>query len=497
MSNLPGVIAPVPWKPHDYQLKATRWVLQHGCSGLFLDPGLGKSSIALAAIKTLRRTKAMPEKQGFLLIGPLRPIYNVWDGNNPESEPRKWTDFNMLTTTLLHGDRKDEALKKRSDIYLINPDGLEWLVSRVRPGSAAWPFYGLIVDESTMFKHANTNRFGLLKSLLPFFQRRVILTGYPAPNGLMDLFGQIYILDLGNALGRYITHYRRSYFNPTGYGGYTWVPQEGAEERIYKRVEPLVLRMSEKDYLKLPRLVGALAHEKTKPNLIRIKLPPKARKAYDQLEEIFFLELESGSVTASNAGVKSVKLRQVANGGIYIDKGGEELQPGGKRMWQLIHEAKSDAVAGLLEELSGRPAAIAFEFAHDLERLRMHRDLKNIPAIGEGSIKDDTLLARDFNAGKFPGLFVNPASFARGSNMQAGADALIWHSNTYNYEFYDQLIRRFWRQGRKRPFFVHHIIAEDTVDLAMTYAINRKSKTQGGLLDALRNYSFRRPRRSS
>ncbi len=488
---------PQKWTPEPYQLKACSWLLKHYCAGLFLDPGLGKTSISLAAIKTLRRTGEMPKDQGMLVIAPLRPVYNVWDGSNPDSEPRKWSDFNGLRTAVLHGPEKDQRLGQPADAYIMNPDGLGWLEEAIRRRKR-FPFYGLVVDESTDFKHANTVRFGLLKSMLRKFQRRWILTGTPAPNGLLDLFGQIYILDLGNALGPYITHYKRTYFTPLGfgYGGYGTVAlQEGAEEKIYKRIEPLILRMSEQDYLKLPRLVGAIGHRDTKPSLVKIKLPAKARAAYDQLEELFFADLEDGSITASNAGVKTIKLRQVTNGGIYLDKGGEEADRRGLRKWSLVHEAKSEAVAELLEELSGRGAAIAFEFHHDLERMRRHSELKNIPAIGEGSIKDDVLLARDLNSGKLKGVFVNPASFSRGSNMQAGADALIWHSMTYNWEHYNQLIRRFWRKGRTRPFFVYHVIAEDTVDLAMIHALRSKIRTERGLLDALRAYSFRRPRR--
>jgi SNF2 family DNA or RNA helicase len=487
-----GSVQPIKWTPKDYQLKGVKWLLSHAGAGLFLDPGLGKTSITLAALKILRAEGDL--RNGALVIAPLRPIYNVWDRENPESETSKWLDFNDLKVEVLHGDDKDKALRKKADIYLINPDGLSWLFSKVKVGH----FDILVVDESTMFKHANTLRFKLLREYLPHFKRRWILTGTPSPNGLIDLFGQIYIIDLGNAIGRYITHYRRTFFQPTGYGGYTWMPQENAEERIYRRIEPLVLRMSEKDYLKLPPLIGALVNSK-QPSLIKIQLPPRAMQKYLQLEDLFFLELEEGSVTAVNAAVKSMKLRQVANGGIYLDKGSEEAAGGyssrANRKWSLVHDAKTEAVVELLDDLDGRASVIAYEFNHDIARLRMHKRLKNIPAIGEGSLRDDTLLANDWNNGKLQELLVNPASFSRGSNMQRGGDALIFHSLIYNFEYYDQLIRRFWRQGRKRPFYVHHIFAEHTIDSAMVSSINRKNKVQKGLLDALRQYSFRRPSR--
>src|SRR5260221_12649757 len=180
-STLPQDSAPLKWVPEPYMVKAGSWLLKHASAGLFLDPGLCKTSISLAAIKTLRRTGELPEKQGFLVIAPLRPMYNVWDGSNPDSEPRKWLEFNGLRTAVLHGPEKDRRLRQPADLYLVNPDGLSWLLSSTSP--SRWPFYGLLGDESTDFKHSNTLRFKLLRSVLPHFRRRWILTGTPAPNG--------------------------------------------------------------------------------------------------------------------------------------------------------------------------------------------------------------------------------------------------------------------------------------------------------------------------
>lgn len=484
---------PIKWVPEPYQVKALRWLLSHAGAGLFLDPGLGKTSINLAAIKTLKREGDL--RKGALVITPLRPLYLVWDKNNPEGEVMKWRDFNELSVEVLHGDDKDAALRRKADIYLINPEGLFWLFGKVGGDR----FDILSVDESTAFKHSNTERYKVLKPELTKFSRRWINTGTPSPNGLLDLFGQIYILDLGNALGRYITHYRRSFFTPTGYGGYTWVlqePEEKTAEKIYKRIEPLVLRMSEEDYLKLPPLIGALTRSKTQ-NITKVRLPDKAAQKYLQFEELFFMELAEGSVTAANAAVKSMKLRQVANGGIYLDKGSEDtggLEARGRK-WSLIHQAKTEALIELLDDMGSSSVVIACEFHHDIERIRMHKEFKNIPAIGEGSLRDDVALANDWNAGRLKYLLCNPASFSRGANMQRGGDALIWYSLTWNFEHYEQLIRRFWRKGRKKPFYVHHIIVENTVDEIMTMSLRRKNKTQRGLLDALRAYSLRRPRR--
>jgi len=479
------------WNPKPYQVKAVSWLVKHGAAGLFLDPGLGKTSINLMAIKTLKEIGELRPGKSFLVIAPLRPCYLVWP-----AEVEKWTQFNGLRIEVLHGSKKDEAFRRPADIQVINPAGIPWLLSKVNPRK--WPWHGLSIDESTQYKRANTQRFKLLRPVLPLFHRRWINTGTPAPNGLLDLFGQIYVLDLGAALGRYITHYRRNYFAPTGYGGYTWVPQKDAEQKIYRRIEPLILRMSEVDYLKLPPVVGNFDNPKHPPNLHKVTLPPAARKIYDQLETLFFTELKNGSVTAANAGVQSMKLSQVANGGIYYDKGDEAADDvkvrGATRRWALIHEAKTEAVVELLDELSGKPALIAYDFHHDLARLRQHRDLRNIPAM-DGTMADNKRIEAAWNAGEFPAIFVNAQSIAHGLNLQGGGRAVIWHSMTWNWEHYWQLIKRVWRQGQTKRTFVYHVVAVDTIDEVKCATLASKGTTQGALLCALRAYSFRRPTR--
>lgn len=490
--------APQRWRPHAYQVKAMRWLLSHGGAGLFLDPGLGKTSINLGAIKVLKAEGEI--RRGALVVCELRPLYNVWDPRNPDSEPAKWTDFHGLKFEMLHGPGKDAALRRRADVYLINPEGLDWYF---RSASSRTLPEVLIIDESTRFKNTSSERFSILRPWLPRFSRRWINTGTPSPNGLEDLFGQVFILDLGNALGFYVTNYRRRFFQPSGWGGYKFVlkgegdrEQKRTERLIYRAIEPLVLRMSEDDYLKLPRIHGSLSHGKRiDPSFTIVDLPPAARAKYDLLEEQFFLELDDGLITSANAAVKHMKLRQAGNGGIYLDRElDDEGRPKpGKRKWARIHDAKAEATVELLEEMD-MAAVIAVEFHHDLERLRMQRHLRNVVAIGEGSIKDDVLIARDWNAGRVREVVVNPSSFARGSNMQRGGDALIWHSLIWNFEDYDQLVRRFWRQGRTRPFYVKHVIARGTQDMVVARGLQRKNTTQRSLLDALRDYSLRRPK---
>jgi SNF2 family DNA or RNA helicase len=445
------------WAPHDYQKKAVQFMLSQGSAGLFLDPGLGKSSITLAAFKVLR-AEGMVRRM--LVIAPLRPALSVWP-----QEAAKWDDFKGLKVCVLHGPDKNELLDSPHDISVINPEGLPWLFAAMK--TRKWWWEMLAVDESTRFKHTNTQRFRTLKPYLTKFRRRYILTGSPAPNGLLDLFGQVYILDLGNALGRFITHYRMSFFDQTGFGGYTYVPREGAEERIYERLAPLVLRMAGTDYLKLPPLVS---------NVVQVELPAAVRKTYDQMENLLIAQLEEGVVTAANAAAATMKCRQIANGGVY---NGEEFTH--------LHEAKTEAVQELVEELNGKPALIAYEFAHDRERLQ--RVFPDAPFLGGGvTAKRQREVELAWNSGQLPVLLAQPQSVAHGLNLQGVGAAVVWHSLTWNLEDYEQLIRRIWRQGQRERVVVHHIVAKKTVDELIMRVVAKKDRTQQALLSALRDY---------
>jgi SNF2 family DNA or RNA helicase len=293
--------------------------------------------------------------------------------------------------------------------------------------------------------------------------------------------GQIYVLDQGHALGEFVTRYRLKYFAPTGYGGYTWVPQAGAEERIYADIAPLVLRMAEKDYLDLPPLIGV-----EPPHVVGVALPPKARKVYADLEEHLIADVLGEAVTAANVAVASMKCRQVANGGLYSDER--------KGAWAHLHDAKTDAVAEILEELSGKPALVSVDFHHDAERLRK-RFGRNTPYVGAGIATGELRrVIAAWNAGDLPLVLANPQTAARSLNLQAGPGRdLIFHSLTWNYEHYDQFIRRLWRQGQAGRVRVHHIVARGTTDEALLLAIGRKARTQGALLGALRAYARQRP----
>lgn len=480
--------SPQPWKPHNYQKKAIKFLLEHASGALFLDPGLGKTSITLGAIKVLKKKKVFDKA---LIIAPLRVCHSVWP-----NEITKWKDFKDLTVEVLHGPKKDEALEREADIYLINPEGLDWLIqpkkektpsgkTRITVNTRRFKKLGfdtLIIDELSKFKHTNSNRFKMLKQVHHLFARRWGLTGSPASNGLMDLFGQCYILDQGRSLGQYITHYRNKFFlpHPSGFG---WVLQEGADDRIYEAVEPLALRMSADDYLEMPQLV---------PNNIRVDLPAKVQQIYDQLEDDMLAAIDDKVITASTAGAASVKCRQIANGGIYLDPDILKLlkEPKSKREWKNLHEMKLDVLEDLIEELAGSPLLVAYDFEHDLDRLKK-RFGKDIPYIGGGvTAKRSTELEQAWNRGELPVLFGHPQSIGHGLNLQEVGNHVCWHSLTWDFELYDQFIRRVLRQGNKHDrVFVHHIIARGTIDEVMLGALKSKKKGQNALFDALKKLS--------
>jgi len=448
------------WEPHEYQKEAVKFLVTHGSGALWLDPGLGKTAIVLSAYRTLR-LKGMVKKM--LVLAPLRPAHGVWP-----VEIKKWDQFADYSVGVLHGGAKAKVLKQNHDIYVINYEGLQWLSSHLN--GKVWPFDILTIDEISYMKNPGTQRFKCLKPVLNKFDRRWGLTGSPAPNSLLDIFGPQYIIDQGATFGPFITRFRQEYFYPSGYGGYEWKIQPDGEVRIHEKLEDKVLRMAALDHLDLPELTY---------NNIYIDLPPAAKKMYKSFEDNLTIELDAGNVTAVNAAVAVMKGQQIANGGSYLD--------GDEREILHIHDAKTDAALELVEELSGQPCIIGYHFAHDLARLK--QVFPHAPIIGSGVIgtKLDKII-KSWNAGEIPVLLAHPMSAGHGLNLQGSGHAVIWYSLTWSLETYEQFIRRLWRQGQKNHIVVHHIIARDTVDEAILSAVKRKDKTQQKLLDAVRDY---------
>lgn len=442
------------WHPHRYQIDALKFLLQHSNAGLFLDPGMGKTSISLALITHLR---ASEQVKRVLIIAPIRPMYKVWP-----DELKKWNDFKHLSYTILHGPEKDKKILETSDIYLINPEGLKWLEPMLEDLKVDM----LIVDESTKFKDSSTARFKLLKPFLRKFKRRIILTGEPAPNGYLDLFGQVYVMDQGASLGRYITHYRNQFFYPSGYGGYSWTLRAGADIEIQERIKPYVMRLGAEEHLDMSELLI---------NDIYVDLPEKARKVYKQFEDDFLAQVGDQTIISLSAAAVGIKCRQVANGGVY-DETGEHHQ---------IHDEKTVALADLVEQLQGQPLLCFYEFQHDLERIK--RVFPNAPTLtGLSGPKLDRVIS-DFNAGSIPLLLGHPASAGHGLNLQQSCHNVCFYGLTWDLDLYHQSYKRVWRQGQSsNRVILHRILADDTLDARVAKVLREKALTQGKLLEALK-----------
>lgn len=468
-------------KPRPSQRRGVEWLVSHAGAGLFIEPGGGKTAIALRAILALKQAGV---DHRTLVVAPLRVAYKVWPVEGAEWAGTEWAGLSDLKIELLHGDNKEAALERDADIYVINFEGLKWLLadggSRLKQLDVA----NFIVDESSKLKNTRTHRFRMLKPILNKFQRRWILTGTPTPKSYLDLFGQIYTIDLGRALGRFITHYRFQYFTPLDRFGWQWVLKAGAEKQIQEAVAPYVFQLDPGDYAKLPELIESIA---------RVDLPAKARKVYDEIEEEMITELTGNHVvTAVSTGAAYAKCAQIANGGLYHDAADKDTW--GRRTWSNLHDAKLETVVDIVDELNGVPTLIVYEFLHDLDRLRRAFGA-DTPYIGGGvnEKKSGEIIDR-WNRSELPVLLVHPLTISHGLNMQYGAGQhVIWHSLTWDWEAYDQLNRRLRRSGSQhKNIFVHLVVATDTVDEAKLRALRVKEKRQRQFLAALKEYALSR-----
>lgn len=450
------------WVPDQYQLDACAWLVKRASAALFLDPGLGKTAITLAAIDYLKRQRKIYK---VLVIAPLRVCYLVWP-----AEVKKWAQFNGLRIQILHGRDKQKALDTEADIYVINPEGLNWLTENQRVFKKLG-FDVLVIDELTKFKNPKTQRFKAMKTLLQTFKYRWGLTGSPAANGLEHLFGQMYMLDGGLSLGRYITHYRSRFFRPD-YTGFKYVPTEGSAEIIYELLRPMCLRMAITDYVTMPVL---------KYNIIKVELPQKAMELYNTFEDELVMKILDDEVTASNAAVAAMKCRQVANGAVYKDDIGEI-----KRGYLELHDAKIEALQELVEGLQGQPLLVAYEFQHDLERL-----LKAFPDakfLGKGQTMADAVsIEEQWNRGEIEILFGQPQSMGHGLNLQKNCHNIVWFTPPWDLELYDQFNDRVYRRGNMSSHVVVNlIVALNTVDQLVVKSLYKKEDVQKNLFKALR-----------
>lgn len=412
--------------------------------------GLGKTVATLTAFSDLLARGVVNR---ILLVAPLRPAQGVW-----RQEARKWAHTKHLTFKMLTGNERQRllALNSQAQVHIINVDNLRWLlqVLRTRAKKHGWPYDALVIDESSMFKTPSSKRFGSLRFQLKRFDRRVILTGTPAPKGLLDLWAQIFILDEGQRLGAQVDRYRSRFFSPSGFKGYGYAPDEDAEQRILELISPLILTMRAEDWLELPP---------TMKQEVYIDLPPKARATYRRLEDEMFLEMEMGSTEALSAASLSSKCWQLANGFIYLE------DAAGAKTFQAIHDAKLEALREVIDGVGGN-VLVAYWFKPDLARLRAL--FPRAPAIADcKNERDLSRLQDEWNAGKHPVMLVHPQGAGHGLNLQGGGNVLVFYSMLWNREYYAQVIERIGaaRQiatGRDHVM-IKHLIARDTVDEVM------------------------------
>ena len=441
------------YKPHEYQSYATEFILSHPISAVFLEMGLGKSVITLSAIFDLCLDSFLVCK--VLVIAPLRVARDTWP-----AEINKWDHLKGLSYSVAVGTEKEriDALKKQSTLYIINRENVDWLVHK---SGIPFHFDMVVIDELSSFKSYGAKRFKSLLKVRPSVKRIVGLTGTPSSNGLMDLWAEFRILDLGQRLGRYISHYRNTYFTPDKRNAqiiFSYKPLPGAEEEIYKQISDITISMKSTDYLKMPEYVS---------NEVFVTLSDKEWKVYSEFKEEMVANLGDEEIDAVNAAVLSGKLLQMANGAVYDSE----------NKAHVIHEKKLDALEDLIEGANEKPVLVAYWYKHDLERIKERFPVRQIQ-----SSKD----IEDWNNSEIPIAVIHPASAGHGLNLQSGGSTLIWFGLTWSLELYQQTNARLYRQGQRDTVIVHHIITKNTIDEDVLLALTKKEKTQDALIDAVK-----------
>ena len=444
---------------HPYQRVAVDHILSHTHCALFLECGLGKTVSTLTAINKLMYEELAINK--VLVVAPKRVAESVWD-----AEIEKWEHLKHLKISKVVGDAKTRlnALQTRADIYTIGRDNIAWLCKLY--AGKRMPFDMLVIDELSSFKNHKSVRFKHLRVVQPQFLRVVGLTGTPAPNGLIDLWAQIYLLDRGERLGKFITRYRDEYFRPGRRNGaviYTYDLRKGADQAIHKKISDICMSMKAKDYLTLPKRIT---------NIIKVNFDEALRKQYETFEKEQVLSLleDGAEITALSAATLSNKLLQFANGAIYDEEGGVHH----------VHDLKIEATKELLDDANGKPVLIAWTFRHDRDRL-----MEALKSYHPRELKSGDDI-RAWNEGKIPVLLMHPASGGHGLNLQAGGHIIIWFGQTWSLELEQQFNARLDRQGQTESVIVNKIIASNTIDGDVIRALANKDKSQEGLMAAVK-----------
>lgn len=440
--------------PHDYQTYATKFIEEHPVAAVLLDMGLGKSVITLTAIKNLCLDTF--EVQKILVIAPLRVARDTW-----KAELEKWKHLRCIKYSVAVGTEAERkaALQKPANLYIINRENVGWLIEQ---SGLPFDYDMVVIDELSSFKSHQAKRFRSLMKVRPTVKRMVGLTGTPSSNGLMDLWAEFRLLDMGKRLGRFITHYRDEFFRPDKRNGqviFSYKPKDGAEEEIYRRISDITISMKSTDFLQMPECVI---------NEVDVSLSDKEMKMYNGLKKDLVLAISNKEIDAVNAGALSNKLSQMANGAVYDED----------KNYIEIHDRKLDALEDLIEQSNGKPVLVAYWFKHDLERIKKRFTVREIK-----TSKD----IADWNNGSIPVAVIHPASAGHGLNIQEGGSTLIWFGLTWSLELYLQTNARLWRQGQKsKTVVIHHIITKGTTDERIMKALRTKETTQEALMDAVK-----------
>lgn len=442
------------YKPRNYQDFATNHILKNRYGGLFLGMGCGKTAATLKAIDQLIYERFEIDK--VLIIAPKFVALNVWT-----DEAKLWDAFNHLKLSIITGDPRQrvQALRMPADIYVINRENVSWLVQYYQSG---WPFKMVVVDELSSFKNPQSQRFKALRIVRPLIKRLVGLTGTPIPNGLPDLWSQIYLMDQGERLGKTLTAYREAFLTADKRNRgqvFSYKVRAGAEQEIYDRIGDICISMKARDYLELPPRIE---------QDIIVQLPDDIQKKYDQFEREQIMQIADSEITALSATALITKLLQFSNGAVYDSE----------KKVQHIHDAKLEALEEIIEGAGGQQVLICYNFVHDLERI-----LKRFPGARKLTSTKDM---EDWNAGKVGIMAGHPASMGHGLNLQHGGHIIVWFGPTYNSELYDQANARLDRQGQKRSVLIYRLLGRKTMDSEVLGVLLSKTEKQEGLMRAVR-----------
>jgi len=443
----------VQYNPHEYQTYAINFILEHPVAAVLLEMGLGKSVITLTAIYELMLNRF--EVQKVLVIAPLRVARDTWP-----AEIEKWEHLTGLTYSVAIGTEAERlaALRRPAHLYLINRENVDWLITK---SGIPFDFDMVVIDELSSFKSHAAKRFKSLLKVRPTVKRMVGLTGTPSSNSLMDLWAEFRILDMGQRLGRYITHYRNNFFVPDKRNQqmiFSYKPRAGAEDAIYRLISDITISMKSADFLKMPECII---------NEVPVALSEKEWSVYQALKEDMVVDLKDEEIDAVNAAALSGKLLQMANGAVYNEE---------KEVIH-IHDRKLDALEDLIEGANGKPVLVAYWYNHDLQRIKERFSVREIKTSQD---------IKDWNNSDIPVAVIHPASAGHGLNIQFGGSTIIWFGLTWSLELYQQTNARLWRQGQKSTVVIHHIIAKDTIDEDVMKALRKKEKIQSALIDSVK-----------